>query len=159
MSDHIDGGQAVLAAVPVELCAHGWPPSVCRELCDQLDEHDEPWGLAALPDTPVGPGLALQVHTAAATAQLCTDTDLLTLAESAARLRECFSAVTMRMVGVFAARHPPGSSAAPPDADPRAISPVSRWLPDQIGFVFSVSREEALSMIARARRFTDVLPA
>ncbi|MEQ3550209.1 DUF222 domain-containing protein [Pseudonocardia nematodicida] len=143
----------------VELCAHGWPPSVCRELCDQLDDPDEPWGLATLPDTPVGPGLALQVQTAAAAPQLCTDTEVLALAESAARLRESFAAITMRMVGVFTARYPHGSSAAPPDADPRAVCPVSRWLPDQISLVFSISREEALSMIGRARRFTDVLPA
>ncbi|MEQ3553608.1 DUF222 domain-containing protein [Pseudonocardia nematodicida] len=151
-----DVGGPLLA---VELCAHGWPPSVCRELCDQLDDPDEPWGLATLPDTPVGPGLALQVQTAAAAPQLCTDTELLALAESAARLRESFAAITMRMVGVFTARYPRGSSAAPPDADPRAVCPVSRWLPDQISLVFSISREEALSLIGRARRFTDVLPA
>ncbi|RZT85360.1 uncharacterized protein DUF222 [Pseudonocardia sediminis] len=62
------------------------------------------------------------------------------------------------MLATFADRHPAGTTAAPPGADPvLGLAPVQRWLPDEVGLTLSIPRLEASSEIARARRFTHVL--
>ncbi|ANY05709.1 HNH endonuclease [Pseudonocardia sp. HH130630-07] len=113
----------------------------------------------AVRDEPVGHALASRCEAAGAEPGDLTDTEVLDVVAGAERLVRWASALRARMLGEFAARHPPGSRAAPPDADPRAVTDVSRWLPDQVALVLGVSREEARGLLAEAQRFRGVLPA
>ncbi|MBP2368872.1 HNH endonuclease signature motif containing protein [Pseudonocardia parietis] len=136
-------------------CPHGIPVDLCAALCS-----GDPTAVATVHlDRPVGHSLALDCQLAGAAPHLLTDAQILDVVEGAERLQRWVSALRTRMIAVFADRHPAGSRAAPPDADPRAIAPVSRWLPDQVAMVLSLSREQALGEIAGAQRFAHVLPA
>ncbi|MBP2370346.1 HNH endonuclease signature motif containing protein [Pseudonocardia parietis] len=136
-------------------CPHGIPVDLCAALCS-----GDPTAVATVHlHRPVGHSLALDCQLAGAAPHLLTDAQILDVVEGAERLQRWVSALRTRMIAVFADRHPAGSRAAPPDADPRAIAPVSRWLPDQVAMVLSLSREQALGEIAGAQRFVHVLPA
>ncbi|WP_177238285.1 HNH endonuclease [Pseudonocardia ammonioxydans] len=141
--------------VVADPCPHGIPADLCAVLCT-----DTPSAIATVdPGRPVGYALALDCHLAGTAPHRLGDIQLLDVIDGAERLERWITALRTRMIGVFAARHPPGSKAAPPGADPRAIAPVSRWLPDQLAIVLGVSIEEARALLAGALRFVQVLPA
>ena len=136
-------------------CPHGIPSHLCSALCA-----GDPSAVATVRlDRSVGHSLALDCQLAGAAPELLTDAQLFDVVEGAERQQRWATALRTRMIAEIAARHPRGSRAAPPDADPRAITPVSHWLPDHLGMVLGVSREQAMSMLAEARRFGQVLPA
>ena len=141
--------------VVADPCPHGIPANLCQTLCIE-----DPAAIATVsPNRPVGYALALDCHLAGHTSHRLSDTQLLDAIAGAERLERWITALRTRMIGVFAVRHPPGSKAAPPGADPHAIAPVSRWLPDQLAIVLGVSIEEARALLAGALRFVQVLPA
>ncbi|OLL71181.1 hypothetical protein Ae168Ps1_5684c [Pseudonocardia sp. Ae168_Ps1] len=150
----LDGDLVSLDAVLADPCPHGMPRSLCARLCGD----DEPWAATVHRDRPVGHGLALECQTAGGMSDLLSDEQVLAVVEGAERMVRWASALRTRMLGEFASRHPAGSRAAPPDADPRAVCEVSRWLPDQVALVLGVSRDQARGLLGEALRFRQVLP-
>lgn len=136
-------------------CPHGIPAGLCEALC----AGDSTAVATVHLDRTPGASLALDCELAGARPELLTDAQLLDLVEAAEKTERWASALRTRAIAAFADRHPAGTRAAPPGADPCAVAPVSRWLPDEVAMVLTISREEALGMITWAQRFTHVLPA
>lgn len=152
----IDGALLSPEAVAADPCPHGMTRDLCALLCG--DENSEPV-VVVDPTRPVGFALALDCQLAGDSPELLSDAQVLDVVEGAERIERWASALRTRMLAAFADRHPPGSSAAPPGADPRAVTPVGRWLPDQVALTLRVSLEEARCLLAGAARFAHVLPA
>ncbi len=107
-------------------------------------------------DVAPGAGLALRCAAAAGMAAHLSDAELLEVIEGFERMRRWADGQRTRLVATYADRHPAGSSAPPPGAT--VASPVTRWVPDELGMTLHVSRLEAQSLIAGAQRLAHVLP-
>lgn len=133
-------------------CPHGLAADLCGEMCG--------------PEPPPGPSggiddvawAALRCLVAGVPSDRLTDLQVLDILEGAEHWVRRSTALRMRSVAEIAERHPAGTAAAPPGADPRAIQPVARWLPDQVAIVLQVPRDHARSLIGQAQRFARVLP-
>ena len=136
-------------------CPHGTPAHLCADLC----VHDPSAVATVQQGRPVGHTLALDCQLAGSAPGLLSDAQVFDVVEGAERLVRWAGALRTRMIAEIVARHPRGSRAAPPDADPRAVTQVSRWLPDHLGMVLGVTREQAQGLLAEAARFGQVLPA
>ncbi|MBW0106133.1 DUF222 domain-containing protein, partial [Pseudonocardia sp. KRD291] len=101
----------------------------------------------------------MQCQSAGALPELLADGEVLDVVEGTECIIRWASGLRTRMLATFADRHPAGTAAAPPGADAVVgAAPVDRWLPDEVGLTLGIPRLEASAEIARAQRFTHVLP-
>jgi hypothetical protein len=133
-------------------CPHGLAIDLCGEMCGPEPPPDPSGGIDDVAWE------ALRCLVAGAPPDRLTDLQVLDVLEGAEHWVRRSTALRMRSVAQIAERHPAGSGAAPPGADPRAVQPVSRWLPDQVAIVLRVPRDHARSLIGQAQRFAQVLP-
>lgn len=133
-------------------CPHGLAIDLCGEMCGPEPPPDPSGGIDDVAWE------ALRCLVAGAPPDRLTDLQMLDVLEGAEHWVRRSTALRMRSVAQIAERHPAGSGAAPPGADPRAVQPVSRWLPDQVAIVLRVPRDHARSLIGQAQRFAQVLP-
>ncbi|RZT84551.1 uncharacterized protein DUF222 [Pseudonocardia sediminis] len=146
---------------PVEdPCPHGIPAWLCGDLCPENGTLDDEPPAEAVVDLDQAPGarLALQCQSAGSVPELLSDGEVLDVVQGTEAILRWASGLRTRMLATFADRHPAGTTAAPPGADPvLGLAPVQRWLPDEVGLTLGIPRLEASGEIARARRFTHVL--
>lgn len=133
-------------------CPHGLAADLCGEMCGPEPPPDPSGGIDDVA------WAALRCLVAGAPSDRLTDLQVLDVIEGAEHWVRRATALRMRSVAGIAERHPAGTAAAPPGADPRAIQPVARWLPDQVAIVLQVPRDHARSLIGQAQRFARVLP-
>lgn len=108
------------------------------------------------PEQQPGAVLALQCEYLADRMARLDDAELVELIVSIDRMRRWSDGLRARTIAAFADRHPAGTSAPPPGG--AVPSPVTRWLPDELGLALRQSRQYAQSMIAEAQRLAHVLP-